>query len=164
MTAPDRAPQGAASLPPELAAYLAGPDGVVQRIRLGAYAWCERDGAVLLTRISPDGPGAGDWTLPGGGLDFGEDPADAAVREVREETGYTVRLDGLLFVNSFRRVLPDAPIDFHAIQIVYAGTVIGGDLRHEVGGSTDMAAWHPLADVPALARVPLVDLGLAAVR
>ena len=116
---------------------------------------------MLLARWT--GPRGPEWTLPGGGLDFGEDPADAAVREVREETGYTVRLDGLLFVNSFRRVLPDAPIDFHAIQIVYAATVIGGELCHEIGGSTDMAAWHPIADVPALTRVQLVDVGLTAV-
>jgi len=129
--------------------------------RVAAYVVCARADEVLLARwISPRGP---EWTLPGGGLDFGEDPADAAVREVREETGYTVRLDDLLFVNSFRRVLPDAPVDFHAIQIVYTATVIGGELCHEIGGSTDMAAWHPIADVPALTRVQLVDMGLAAV-
>ena len=99
VAAPGRAPD-VATVPPELARYLAGPDGVVQRIRLGAYAWCERDGAVLLTRISPEGPGAGRWTLPGGGLDFGEDPADGAIREVREETGYDVVLGRLLEVRS----------------------------------------------------------------
>ena len=129
--------------------------------RVAAYAVVAREGEVLLARWT--GPRGPEWTLPGGGLDFGEDPADAAVREVREETGYTVRLDDLLFVNSFRRVLPDAPVDFHAIQIVYAATVIGGNLCHEIGGSTDMAAWHPIADVPALTRVQLVDMGLAAV-
>jgi 8-oxo-dGTP diphosphatase len=128
--------------------------------RVAAYAVVARAEEVLLARWT--GPRGPEWTLPGGGLDFGEDPADAAVREVREETGYTVRLDGLLFVNSFRRVLPDAPVDFHAIQIVYAATVIDGDLTNEVDGSTDMAAWHPLADVAALARVQLVDMGLAA--
>ena len=128
---------------------------------MAAYAVVVRAEEVLLARwTSPRGP---EWTLPGGGLDFGEDPADAAVREVREETGYTVRLDDLLFVNSFRRVLPDAPVDFHAIQIVYTATVVGGELCHEIGGSTDMAAWHPIADVPALTRVQLVDMGLAAV-
>jgi 8-oxo-dGTP diphosphatase len=128
--------------------------------RVAAYAVVARAEEVLLARWT--GPRGPEWTLPGGGLDFGEDPADAAVREVREETGYTVRLDGLLFVNSFRRVLPDAPVDFHAIQIVYAASVIGGDLVYEVDGSTDMAAWFPIAEVPALTRVQLVDLGLAA--
>jgi len=127
---------------------------------VAAYAVVVRAEEVLLARwTSPRGP---EWTLPGGGLDFGEDPADAAVREVREETGYTVRLEDLLFVNSFRRVLPDAPVDFHAIQIVYTATVVGGELCHEIGGSTDMAAWHPIADVRALTRVQLVDMGLAA--
>ena len=129
--------------------------------RVAAYAVVVRAEEVLLARWT--GPRGPEWTLPGGGLDFGEDPADAAVREVREETGYAVRLDGLLFVHSFRRVLPDAPVDFHAIQIVYTATVIGGELCHEIGGSTDMAAWHPIADVPALTRVQLVDMGLAAV-
>ena len=129
--------------------------------RVAAYAVVAREEEVLLARWA--GPRGPEWTLPGGGLDFGEDPADAAVREVREETCYTVRLEDLLFVNSFRRVLPDAPVDFHAIQIVYTATVIGGELCHEIGGSTDMAAWHPIADVPALTRVQLVDMGLAAV-
>ena len=110
---------------------------------------------------SLDQPARSEWTLPGGGLDHGEDPADAAVREVREETGYAVRLDRLLTVHSFRMILPDAPVDFHGIQIIYAGTVIGGELRFEVDGSTDMADWHPLVDVPALNRVPLVDVGLS---
>ena len=130
--------------------------------RVAAYVVVRQADDVLLARWT--GPRGPEWTLPGGGLDFGEDPADAAVREVREETGYAVRLDGLLFVNSFRRVLPDAPIDFHAIQIVYAGSVIGGDLSYEVNGSTDMAAWFPIVDVPAITRVQLVDIGLDALR
>ncbi len=133
-----------------------------RRQRVAAYAVCTDADAVLLARwTSPRGP---EWTLPGGGLDHGEDPADAAVREVHEETGYAVRLDRLLTVHSFRMILPDAPVDFHGIQIVYAATVIGGELRYELDGSTDMAAWHPMAEVPALERVPLVDVGLAAAR
>jgi 8-oxo-dGTP diphosphatase len=157
VTAPGRAPVGHA-LPPDLARYLAGPDGVVQRIRLGAYAWCERDGAVLLARISSEGPGAGEWTLPGGGLDFGEDPADGAVREVREETGYDVALGTLLGLRS--EVLePRATLSghrLHVVQVVYRGTVTGGELQVELDGSTDLAAWVPLGDLDALPSVELV--------
>jgi ADP-ribose pyrophosphatase YjhB (NUDIX family) len=140
-----------------LAKYFTGPDGAVQRVRLGAYAWCERDGAVLLTRVSPHGPGGGLWTLPGGGLDFGEDPAAGATREVLEETGYEVRLGGLVGVRS--GVLePAQTISGHRVQtvgIVYRGQITGGELLTEYEGSTDLAAWVPIADLDGL---PVVDL------
>ena len=54
---------------------------------MGSYAVCLRDDAVLLTRLIGADPR---WTLPGGGLDHGEDPRDGAIREVEEETGYRV--------------------------------------------------------------------------
>ena len=131
-------------------------------VRVGAYAVVERDGAVLLARWIGSQPPR--WTLPGGGLDHGEDPRDGAVREVEEETGYRVELRQLLTVESFQAVVdrPDGPVDHHAICIVYTAQVVGGELRDEVGGSTDTAAWVPLADVPGLRRGALVDLGLAA--
>jgi 8-oxo-dGTP diphosphatase len=44
------------------------------------------------------------WTMPGGGLEPGEDPERAARREVREETGYKVEIDELLGIHS--RVIP----------------------------------------------------------
>lgn len=48
------------------------------------------------------------------------------------------------------------------ISIIYSGEITGGTLRHEVGGSTDHAAWVPLADVDGLDRSRMVDFGLAA--
>ena len=133
----------------------------VPTVRVGAYAVVVRDGSVLLARwIGSDPPR---WTLPGGGLDHGEDPRDAAVREVEEETGYRVELRQLLTVESFRQLLqrPDGPIDHQTICIVYTAEVVGGELRYEVDGSTDVAAWVPLGDIPGLTRGGLVDLGLA---
>lgn len=145
-------------LPASLARYVLGPDGVVQRVRLGAYAWCERDGAVLLTRVSPDGPGGGLWTLPGGGLAFGEDPEAGAIREVREETGYEVAIGPLVGIRS--DVLePGRTISGHRVQvvgIVYRGGVVGGELAQAFDGSTDLAAWVPLADLDALPSVELL--------
>jgi 8-oxo-dGTP pyrophosphatase MutT (NUDIX family) len=103
------------------------------------------------------------WTLPGGGMEHGEDPYDTVVREAEEETGYTVEPVALLGLDSVRRTYPrplGAHADFHGLRIVYEGRVTGGELRHETGGSTDMAAWHPLEAVTGLDRVELVDVGL----
>ncbi len=53
------------------------------------------DGAVLLVRRGRP-PAAGTWSLPGGRIETGESALEAAVREVREETGLAVRPLGLL--------------------------------------------------------------------
>ncbi len=129
-------------------------------VRVGAYAVVESAGSVLLARWNGSDPPR--WTLPGGGLDHGEDPRDAAVREVEEETGYRVELRQLLTVESFRALVqrPEGPVDHQTICVVYGAEVVGGDLRPEEGGSTDLAAWVPLADVPGLTRGALVDIGL----
>ncbi len=145
------------ALPTHLAKYFHGHDGVVQRLRLGAYAWCERDGTILLTRVSAKGPGGGLWTLPGGGLRFGEDPAAGVTREVREETGYEVALGALVGIRS--DVLePAQTISGHRVQtvgIVYLGTIVSGELLETFEGSTDAAAWIPLG---GLGDLPSVDL------
>ena len=130
--------------------------------RVAAYAVIVESGQVLLPHWVEGGRSG--WTLPGGGIDPGEDPADAAVREVLEETGYHVELDGLLGIDSIvvpaaLRLDPDeGPL--HGLRIVYRAHVVGGELRDEVDGSTDAAAWFDLADLPALDRVELVDIAL----
>lgn len=133
-----------------------------EELRVAAYAVCVRDGRLLLARwVARDG--ARRWTLPGGGMEHGEDPYDTVVREAEEETGYTVEPVRLLGLDSIRRTYPrplGAQADFHGLRIVYEGQVTGGELRHETGGSTDMAAWHPLEAVSGLERVGLVDVGL----
>ncbi|MBG6237614.1 8-oxo-dGTP diphosphatase [Mycetocola sp. CAN_C7] len=105
------------------------------------------------------------WTLPGGGIDPGEHPADAAVREIREETGYIAELDGLLGIDSFvaqpeNRITPGATQPLHGLRIIYRAHVTDGELTYELDGSTDLAAWHPLSEVPTLKRVSLVDIAL----
>ena len=134
------------------------PDAVVQRVRLAAYAWVERDESVLLCRIAAPDRGAGLWMLPGGGLEFGEDPADGVLRELREETGLTGSVDQLLGVRS--AVLEPAATSrgdrIHAVGIVYRVTVTDADLVMELDGSTDLAAWVPFAKLATLPAVPHV--------
>ncbi|MFF3844490.1 NUDIX hydrolase [Streptomyces sp. NPDC002328] len=134
-----------------------------KKLRVAAYAVCVRDGRLLLAR-SPAAGGTHEWVLPGGGAEHGEDPHDTVVRELEEETGYDIEVTHILGVDSARNVLPGeglrGPVDLHSVRIVYEGRVVGGELRDEIGGSTDTAAWHDLADVPALTRVGLVDVAL----
>ena len=101
----------------------------VGRTRVGAYAICIDGDRLLLCRIGPAMMGAGIWTLPGGEVEFGEDPADAALRELAEETGLVGRIGELLEVSS-RLYRPDdvEPPPVHAIRVIYRVEVIGGDV------------------------------------
>lgn len=124
---------------------------------MGAYAVIlrEREGLVeiLLSRLAPRVSRTELWTLPGGGVDHGEDPRDALIREVHEETGLAPTIGDRARVYSAH--MPRAPrdgqiVDAHAIRIVYDGWVAPGapDPRVlEVDGSTVEAAWKPLDDV-----------------
>jgi 8-oxo-dGTP diphosphatase len=131
--------------------------------RLAAYAVVvdDRD-RVLLALWNETGQPL--WTLPGGGVELDETVEQAAVRELQEETGYDVELGRLLGVDTI--VVPPeertVPRDrwFRGIRVVFEATVVGGKLRHEVDGTTDEARWIPLTEVPVLARVELVDVGL----
>ena len=133
-------------------------------MRVAAYAVVtDDDGRILLARWTEGRRIA--WTMPGGGLEPGEAPEDAVRRELREETGYTVKVGELLGIHS--RVIPatqrvrkntDSPL--HTLRIVYRASVSGGKLRFETDGSTDMAEWFPLTAVAELQRVKLVDIAL----
>jgi 8-oxo-dGTP diphosphatase len=123
-----------------------------QRQRVAAYAYVERDGALLLTRNSVLGPNPGSWTLPGGGIDHGESPVDTVRRELQEECGLDGEIGELLTVHDhhFTGTAPDGRReDFHAIRIIYRATV-PGDVEPrvvEVDGTTDAVAWVPLTEV-----------------
>jgi 8-oxo-dGTP diphosphatase len=134
-----------------------------KKLRVAAYAVCVRDDHLLMARWTGGG-GPPLWALPGGGLEHGEDPYDAVRREVEEETGYLMDVTALLGVGAARRITRrrfGRAVDGHTVRVLYEGLITGGALRDEVGGSTDRAAWHPLAEVPALERSDAVDIALA---
>ena len=119
-------------------------DGIVRLLRVAAYAVCRDGDRLLCCRLAPGEPSPGSWTLPGGGIEFGEDPQAAVLRELEEETGLIGRLEGIAGVRSrvYAGRLPDGrPREMHAIGLLFRVTITGGTLRDEPDGSTDRAAW-----------------------
>lgn len=120
-----------------------------RRQRIAAYAVLRRGDDVLLTRMSGRTRIAGRWTLPGGGIDHGEDPREALKREVYEETGLRIQTGHLADVHSTHFVGPRADglvEDYHGVHLIFRATVLPeseGVEPHvlEEDSSTDLAMW-----------------------
>jgi 8-oxo-dGTP diphosphatase len=136
--------------------------------RLGAYGLVVRGDAVLLVRISGRGFHTGSWALPGGGVDHGESPRTALVREIREECGVECTVGELLTVHDdhFSGVAPNGRFeDFHAIGLVFEVSVPDDaePVLAEVDGTTDAVAWVPVAEIESGER-PVLDVVTEALR
>ncbi|MFE4666788.1 NUDIX hydrolase [Streptomyces sp. NPDC056716] len=136
-------------------------------VRLAAYAVCVEGGRVLVARHVPP-KGESTWTLPGGRVEQGEDPFDAVIREVAEETGCDAVVERLLGVDSrvipaAERAVPGLP-DHQNVGVFYQVRITGGHLRPEPDGDIAESVWTPVPDVARLRRSSLVDIGLALAR
>lgn len=98
------------------------------------------DRVVLIERGQE--PFEGMWCLPGGHVEQGEQVRDAAVREVREETGLDVELERVLGIYDAPGRDPRGPV----ISVAYVARPVGGELD----AATDAAgaAWFDLEELP----------------
>lgn len=79
-----------------------------------------------------------EWGIPGGGLEYYEQPADAIVREFFEETGIQIHIERLLTAVSAR--------EDHHISIIYLCRIVGGEFKesHEI---SEMK-YFPITELP----------------
>ena len=121
----------------------------IRRQRIAAYALVTSREGLLGTQCSDRTAVPGIWQLPGGGVDEGETPAEAVIREVSEETAQDVRIDRLLDLQSDHWIgrAPDGTIeDVHALRLFYAATCLEPTTPRvlDVGGTTESAQWVPV--------------------
>jgi len=131
--------------------------------RVAAYNVClDADDRLLVVRLSAITEAPGSWTLPGGGIDFGEHPEAGAIRELFEETGLTGRVVELITVDSMHRPANEHENAraYHSIRIFYRTAIEAGELRHETDESTDRAAWCTRAELATMPLVTTSELGI----
>lgn len=77
------------------------------------------DNRILIVQRAASDSGGGTWECPGGKIDFGEQPEDSLIREIREETGLTVTIDKIAYASSIL-THPDRQV----ILLVYFCTAV----------------------------------------
>ena len=107
-------------------------------IGVGAVVFNDADEILLIRRGKE--PMYGRWMVPGGTLEWGETLEAAAVREVLEETGIEIRIDG--FVEIIEALTP-GETGFHFVIMDYVASAIGGTLQ--AGSDALEATWFGAA-------------------
>lgn len=102
------------------------------------------EGRILLTRRSDNGR----WSLPAGIIDPGEQPSDAVLREIREETGVVAEIDGVGGLATHPVVYPNGD-RCEYLNVWFRCRAVGGEARVNDDESTEVGWFHP-DDLPEL--------------
>lgn len=125
-----------------------------------------QDGRILLVRRG-HGPAAGTWSVPGGRVELGESLHEALVREVAEETGLAVVVEG--FLGWVERIgEPEGPTgrpSSHFVILDFALAALDRDATPVAGDDAAEVAWVSLDDLDDYRLAPglrqfLADVGI----
>lgn len=100
---------------------------------------------------------AGHWSLIGGAVEPGEEPAEAVVREVLEETGAAIRIDGIVGAYGGRPLMVEYPNGDRVAYITTAYECHLLDAPHPDGDELLELGWFTRAEIRGLARREWID-------
>lgn len=92
------------------------------------------------------------WVLPGGRIEYGEDFATCAVRELKEETNLDIKFEKIVFLSE--AIAPDR--SRHIINIYATGKVLGGELRLGIEPMLADVAFKPIEELEKITLYPPV--------
>lgn len=113
-------------------------------------AMVARDGHILLVKRGCE-PNKGLWSLPGGSIEHSETAEAAVKREILEETGLHIEVDGVAGIRDVISPHPDSN-DYHFVIIVFHAHAVGGELRAMSDAAE--AEWVSLDDMRNYALTP----------
>lgn len=135
---------------------------VIKHTHLGVYGVMMRNNEILLIKKAR-GPHTGKWDLPGGRIEFGEEPYAALLREIEEETGIANCSGTIRTALSYTLIYPyaeDTLEELHHIGIIYNVDIpndhelrVGGDGEDSLG-----ACWIAIEDLPKYKVTPFLSL------
>lgn len=144
----------AAGIPAPDLVHLFSRDSGYATPKVDVRAAVFRDNRILLVREREDAC----WTLPGGWADVGDSPSVAAVREVKEESGYDVVARKLVAVYD-RDLHGHPPIPFHAYKLFFLCELTGGD--SQTSYETDAVDFFAAHALPPLSLTRITALEIA---
>ncbi len=121
----------------------------VPRVAVGAVVF--HDERVLLVRRG-QAPSDGQWAIPGGGVELGESLAQAAEREIREETGVRIAAGEPIYVFDLIERDPADNVRFHYVIVDLAARYLGGEPH--AGDDAAEARWVSADEIKQLTVSP----------
>ncbi len=122
----------------------------------------EKDGKFLLMKESFDSkhPDYGKWNQPAGWIDVGENPVDAVIREVKEETGFDFVPEKILGIYSLVKHHMAAYVGSptHGIKILFTGKI--GDTQSALAEDSSDTKWFTPEEIYAMDLKVLRDLDI----
>jgi 8-oxo-dGTP diphosphatase len=120
--------------------------------KIAAHGFIKNKGKYLVTRRSLlNDYKPGEWDLPGGTIEFGEDPIDTLAREIYEETQLKVKIKKPLYIYSFL-----SSLSRHQLQIVYECEYQSGKVKLNPG-EHDEFVWATLRQIGKLPKIAFLD-------